>query len=274
MATKKPATTEYSEVTKKSVPSVVARKTIKKTVPKATVRKTVKNASDKLQVTTAAASKRAVKADVVDLKGKVVESMHLPSEIFGAKINPTLMAQAVRVYLQNQRRGTVSTKTRGEVEGSTRKIYRQKGTGRARHGSLRAPIFVGGGLVFGPKQRDYSTTMPQKMRHGALFSALTAKLQNGEVKIVRGLDTIEPKTKLMYTVLQEIVDMKKPSILLIISSDNKTTENVTKAARNIEGITFLPANQLNTYEVLKAKQLVMMKDAVETMARVFTKGAK
>ena len=254
-------------------------KTIKKVVKKATVKKVAsekvvkKTAATKLEAT-AQTSKRSVTVNVIDMKGKVVESMSLPAEIFAAKVNPTLMAQAVRVYLANQRRGTVATKTRGEVDGSTRKIYRQKGTGRARHGSVRAPIFVGGGLVFGPKPRDYSMSLPRKMRRAALFSALTAKLNSGELKVIRGLEGIEPKTKVMYAVLKEVAEGKNPSVLLVIPSDGRAVANVTKAVRNIEGVSFLPANQLNTYAVLRAKQLLLMKGAVEHVTTVFSGGNK
>lgn len=260
------ATVKRTTKRAKSTEETMTRKTVKKAVvKKAAVKKVT---PDNVQATTSV-SKGVVKVDVIDMKGKVVESLSLPAEIFGAKVNPTLMAQAVRVYLNNQRRGTVATKTRGEVEGSTRKIYRQKGTGRARHGSLRAPIFVGGGLVFGPKQRDYSMSMPQKMRRLALFSALTTKLQNGDLKVITGLESIEPKTKVMYTTLKEVAEMEKPSILLIIPTDKKMSENVTKAVRNIQGVTFIPANQLNTYDVLRVKQLVMMKPAIDTVTSVF-----
>lgn len=256
--------------TVKKTSKKAASKVTKPVIEKKTVKKT---AGTKLEATIQK-TKRSVKVDVVDTKGKVVESISLPAEIFAAKVNPTLMAQAVRVYLSNQRRGTAATKTRGEVDGSTRKIYRQKGTGRARHGSIRAPIFVGGGLVFGPKPRDYSMSLPRKMRRLALFSALTTKLNNGELKIVRGLEGIEPKTKVMFTVLKEVADGKNSSVLLVIPSEGKTVDNVTKAVRNIEGVSFLPANQLNTYEVLRAKHLIMMKGAIENVAAVFTGGSK
>jgi large subunit ribosomal protein L4 len=140
---------------------------------------------------------RGVKIDVLDLTGKVQTSIDLPAELFGAKVNKQIMAQAVRVYLANQRQGTQSTKTRGEVTGSTRKIYRQKGTGRARHGGITAPIFVGGGIALGPKPRDYGLSLPKKMRRVALASALTSQLNAGKVKVVDGFDTIEPKTKVL-----------------------------------------------------------------------------
>src|SRR5882724_11511103 len=139
--------------------------------------------------------KKTLALDVYGLDGKVAEKVTVPAAIFGEKVNKTLLAQAVRVYLANKRQGNASTKTRGEVDGSTRKIYRQKGTGKARHGSVRAPIFVHGGVVFGPKPRDFSLSLPKKMKRKALFSALSAKLQGKELIVVSSLETITPKTK-------------------------------------------------------------------------------
>lgn len=217
-----------------------------------------------------------LKTDVYDMKGKVVDSVSLSKEIFGAKINPQLMSQAVRVYLANQRIGTASTKTRGEVHGSSRKIYRQKGTGRARHGSIRAPIFVHGGIVFGPKPRDYSLKLPSKMKKAALFSALSAKLKDGEIKVIDGLDTIEAKTKQMVQVLKNLaLDSKNNNILLIIPPPSqKGVENVVKAVRNIKGVAFSQASQLNAYEVLRSKAVVFLKDSILTIRDVFLKEEK
>lgn len=202
--------------------------------------------------------------DVFNTVGKAVEKMTLPKEIFGTKINKPLMAQAVRVYLANQRKGTSSTKTRGEVEGSTRKIYRQKGTGRARHGGIRAPIFVKGGIAFGPKPRDYSLSLPQKMKKAALISALSAKLSDGEIKILTGLEKIPPKTKEMATVFTSLsLTPKKSSILLVLPEKNDT---LTRAVRNIEGVTYMYARQLHTYEILRARTVLFMKEAVMSLA--------
>jgi large subunit ribosomal protein L4 len=122
--------------------------------------------------------------DMYDAAGKVTGSVSLPEEVFGAKINKRLIAQAVRIYLANQREGSASTKSRGEVQGSTRKIYRQKGTGRARHGGVRAPIFVHGGIAHGPKPRDFSLKMPQKMKRAALFATLSLKAQTNAVRVI------------------------------------------------------------------------------------------
>ncbi len=221
---------------------------------------------------TAKAPTKGVKVDVFDLTGKVKASIELPTELFGSKVNKQIMLQAVRVYLANQRQGTQSTKTRGEVQGSTRKIYRQKGTGRARHGGITAPIFVGGGVALGPKPRDYSMSFPKKMRKVALASALTTQLNAGKVKVVDGLESIEPKTKTFVAALKKLeLDEKKKKVLIVLPGK---TENVSRAIRNVEGISFVNVNQLNTYEVLNTKTLLVMKSAIETLEKTFGKDAK
>ncbi len=208
--------------------------------------------------------KNGLTIDVFDIKGKVVEKIALPKEIFGLEENKQLIAQAVRVYLSNQRRGTVSTKTRGEVAGSTRKIYRQKGTGRARHGGIRAPIFVHGGIAHGPKPRDYSLSFPKKMRKQALFSALSTVYKAGGIKVVTGFEKMKPKTKAMVEALKslELLAKKRKKILLVLPAK---VEAVQKAARNIAGVTLMFATQLNTYEVLKNNILLFMQDSVKTL---------
>jgi large subunit ribosomal protein L4 len=206
---------------------------------------------------------------VYGLDGKAAGKVSVSAEIFGEKVNKKLISQAVRVYLANQRQGTVATKTRGEVDGSSRKIYRQKGTGRARHGSLRAPIFVKGGVVFGPRPRDFSLDLPKKMKRKALFSALSGKLVDGEVKVVSGFEEIKPKTKNFVTALQKLgLDGKKRSVLLVTAGK---TENLKRSAGNVEGICLLPANLLNTYEVIKHKHVVLMKEALAAMEKTFLK---
>jgi large subunit ribosomal protein L4 len=209
---------------------------------------------------------------VYDLKGVADGRISLPEEIFGAKINNSLMAQAVRVYLANQRRGTLKTKSRGEVSISTRKIYRQKGTGRARHGAASAPIFVGGGIAFGPKPRDFSMKLNQNMRKLALFSALSAKLKDGEIKLITGLEKIEPKTSKMTQVIAHLeLNSKKQQLLVVTPKSGADFENVVKAARNIEGVNVVSANQLNTYEVLANSKLLFMKNAIDSLKETFLK---
>lgn len=225
-------------------------------------------------------SKPAVKrtaglsADVYNISGKVVAKLSLPKEIFAAKVNNKLMAQAVRVFLANQRMGSAVTKTRSEVTGSTRKIWRQKGTGRARHGSRKAPIFVGGGVAHGPRPHDFSLKLPQKMRRAALFSALTYKNQNGEIKIISGLEKIIPKTKFMATVVEKLDKDSKKRNILLITPDKEINgfTNVYRAARNIEGLRIVKADLVNTYEVLNTKAIFLMKDAVLALEKHFVKG--
>lgn len=202
---------------------------------------------------------------VLDITGKSAGTVKLSEVLFGAKVNKSLLSQAVRVFLANQRRGTADTKTRGEVRGSTRKIYRQKGTGRARHGGIRAPIFVKGGIAHGPKPKDYSLSMPVAMKRKALFSALSAKLQAGEMIVVAGFEKLE-KTKAMAKSLTAVGMTEKDSVLFVMPEHK---EDTYRAIRNVAKVYVLPANQLNTYEILMAKKLIVMKDAIEQMEKVF-----
>lgn len=230
-----------------------------KTVVKKEVKK-VTEAKTEAKVTV------SLSAPVFSLAGEKSGTVTLPKEVFGAKINKALMAQAVRVYLANQRLGTVSTKTRGEVDGSSRKIYKQKGTGRARHGTLRAPIFVKGGVAHGPKPRDYSLKLPQKMKRVALISALSFKQKEGEIKVLSGLEKIGPKTKIMSTLLNKVSgEGQKRRTLLITSANPKDLVNVYKASRNIKNVEVLNADFLNVYEVLKHKNLLLMKEAIAVL---------
>lgn len=210
--------------------------------------------------------------ELYDVRGKVVDAIDLPKEIFGAKVNDQLMAQAIRVYLANQRMGTASTKTRGEVRGSTKKIWAQKHTGRARHGSRKAPIFVGGGIVSGPKQRDFSLRVSKKMRRLALFSSLTSKLKKGEIRGITGFGKIEPKTKLMVNAMKNLgINEKDIKVLLVVPSHKKEFENLYRAARNIKGVNVQGVNLLNAYEVLDNKMILLMKESLKSMEDRFLK---
>lgn len=210
-----------------------------------------------------------LKTDILDIKGEVVGKMSLPSEIFGAKINPNLLAQAVRVYQNNKRSGTHSTKTRSDVAGSTKKIYRQKGTGRARHGAITAPIFKGGGIAHGPHPYDYSQNLPQKMKRAALFSILTDKFQNGALTIVRGLSKIDIKTKMMYDALLnlKLAGKKNNTKIFLVTAQN--SENITLSSRNIEYLTLGNARQLNAYDVLQHRKLLFMEESISVLENQF-----
>lgn len=252
---------------------VAAKKPVVKVKTVAPKKAAVKTAPKK-EVVAPVKKSGGLTVDVYTLSGRSSSKVSLPKEIFGAKVNDKLMAQAVRVYLANQRRGTAVTQTRSEVSGTTKKAWRQKGTGRARHGSRKAPIFVKGGVAHGPKLRDYSLKLPQKMRRAALFSALTLKNQNGEIKVISGLEKIEPKTKIMAGFVKKLEgDVKKRNILLITPEKEKNGfENVYRASRNIEGLRILKADLVNTYEVLNNKAIFLMKDAIDAIEKHFIKG--
>lgn len=216
------------------------------------------------------------KSDVYNIEGELVGKIVLPGQIFAAKINPVLTSQAVRIYLANQRSGTHSVKTRAEVTGSTRKIYRQKGTGRARHGDIKAPIFIGGGIAHGPKPRDYSLNFPKKTRRFALFSALTSKFQEGKIKIVDGLEKIEAKTKLMFTALTNLgfiqkKEKKANSVLLIIPEVQK---NIILAGRNLPSLSIVQARLLNTYDVLSHQNILFTKTAIPVIEQHYFNKSK
>lgn len=212
-------------------------------------------------------------AEVFDLYGKFVEKIQLPKEIFGAKENPKLVSQAVRVYLNNQRRGTASTKSRGEVRISTRKIWRQKGLGRARHGAKSAPIFVGGGVAFGPKPRDFSLNLNKKMRKAALFAVLSSKQKDGEIRVLKNLEKIEPKTKNVEKILTKMnFNPKKRNILLVTAKEKM--ENAEKAARNLKGVRILKASSLNTYDALNNQCIFFAKESLEDLKSTFLKENK
>jgi large subunit ribosomal protein L4 len=207
------------------------------------------------------------KVNVLSIQGKKIGTVELPKEIFSVKINEDLMAQAVRVYLSNQRKSGAKTKKRSEIRGSRRKIWRQKGTGRARHGDRYAPIFVGGGVAHGPTgQENWKRKLTKKMRRSALFSALTSKLKADEVLVVKGLEKVEPKTKKMAQVLKKLVQKKKLTLIL-----PEKTESVIRGARNIKGVNLAQARLLNTYGVLNGGTLVLMKESIDKLKEVYLK---
>lgn len=196
---------------------------------------------------------------VYSLLGRAAGTLALPKEIFGAKVNKALLAQAIRVYAANQKFLPGSTKTRGEVTGSTAKIYRQKGTGRARHGGIRAPIFVGGGITFGPKPRKENLNLPQKMKKAALISALSSKMAEKRIIGLSGLEKSTGKTKEVGQLLKKVGGKST----LVITVDK--LEAATRAFRNIPGVTILSVSQINAYEVYKHQHLLISKEAVEVL---------
>lgn len=194
----------------------------------------------------------------------------LPKQIFSVKVNPQLVAQAVRVYLSNQRQGTKKAKTRGEISGSRRKIWRQKGTGRARHGDRYAPIFVGGGVAHGPTgQENYKKTLSKKMRRQALLSALTIKAQDQAVIITPSLEPKTPKTKLMLKTLQQLTDYQSGQKLTLVLSEPSDT--ITRSSRNLPGVNTVLARNLHPYLVLNSHKLIFTKDSLNSLKETFLK---
>ncbi len=194
-----------------------------------------------------------------DMSGNEVGKLELNEAIFGAKINRHLMWEAVRMQLANRRAGTACTKTRGEVRGGGRKPWPQKGTGRARQGSIRAPHWVGGGVVFGPKPRDYSYSMPKKAKRAAVRSALTARFKDGDIIFIDKIELENHKTKTAVAFLKGLgIDGQKVLILV----DN-IDFNLDRSTRNIPYVKVLKAEAVNVYDVLNADKILITKPALE-----------
>ena len=196
-------------------------------------------------------------------EAKQVGDIELNSNVFGVEVNENAIHQVVVALLANKRQGTQSAKTRAEVRGGGIKPWRQKGTGRARQGSIRAPQWIKGGVVFAPKPRDYRMSIPKSMRRVAMLSALTSKVQNDEMVVLDSLTLEAPKTKEVVKMLNAF-NAKKT---LIITAE--ANETVYKSARNIEGVAVLPVNNINVYDLLKYPKVIMTKDAVSKIEEVY-----
>ena len=205
-----------------------------------------------------------MKFDVLDMNGKKVSDIELSDAVFGLEPNEKVMHAAVVNFLANQRQGTQSALTRGEVRGGGRKIYRQKGTGNARHHGNRAPQFRHGGVVFAPKPRDYVINVPKKIRRLAFKSAMTSKLNAGEIIVVDEIKLAEPKTKLMAKVLGNF-DLKGWTMLVLPGRD----ETLVRASGNIEKLQTSYVNTLNVYDILKAGKIILTKDALKGVEEVY-----
>ena len=204
------------------------------------------------------------KTDLYNMEGKVIGEIELSEELFAAPINVPAMHLMVRAYLAAQRQGTQSAKTRGEVRGGGRKIYRQKGTGNARHHGNRAPQFKHGGVVFAPKPRDYDLAVNKKVRRLAFKSAMTAKLNAGEIVVVDKLELKEAKTKLMAQALKNLQAEKKALVVL-----PEREENVIRATANLPQAKVSYVNTLNVYDILNAGKVVLTKAAKESVEEVY-----
>ena len=196
-------------------------------------------------------------------EGNKIEDIQLNDNIFAVEVNADAMHQVVVALLANKRQGTQSAKTRAEVRGGGIKPWRQKGTGRARQGSIRAPQWIKGGVVFAPKPRDYRMSIPKSMRRVAMLSALTSKVQNDEMVVLDSLTLEAPKTKEIVKMLNAF-NAKKT---LIITAE--ANETVYKSSRYIEGVAVLPVNNINVYDLLKYPKVIMTKDAVSKIEEVY-----
>jgi len=204
------------------------------------------------------------KVALYNIQGERIGEVELSDDVFGAEVRPDIMHRAVVNYLANQRLGTASTLTRAEVPGGGRKPWRQKGTGRARHGSIRSPLWRKGGIVFGPKPRSFKTTMPKKLKRLALKSALSAKTRDNELILLDSLTMEAPKTKQMVTILANLKANKKSLIVMADKNDN-----VVKSARNIPGVKTAYVNTLNVYDILNHDFLIMTKEAAQRVEEVY-----
>lgn len=204
------------------------------------------------------------KIDVYNLDGSVTGQIELSDAVFGVEPNQHVMHLVVKNQLANRRQGTSSTKTRSEVRGGGKRPWRQKGTGRARHGSTRSAQYVGGGIIFGPKPRDYSYTLPKKVRRLALKSALSTKLLDKKIVVVQDFALAEGKTKLFATALKKLNLQQN---LLVVSEARQ--ENLERAARNLCGVKLSRVNTLNVFDLLKYDSLLLSQAAVEKIQEVY-----
>ncbi len=202
------------------------------------------------------------KVDVVDLKNNKVGELELSDAVFGAEVNKALIYESVRNYLAGVRSGTAKTKVRREVAGSGKKLWRQKGTGRARMGSVRSPLWRHGGTTHGPVPRDYSYRLNKKMVVGALRSALSAKLNDGELKVVSAFALPDHKTKSMADTLQALG--AKRTVLLVNTPD--ANRNLELSSRNIPGVKLVATKDVTTYDLLRYKVVLMSKAAAEKLS--------
>ncbi len=202
--------------------------------------------------------------EIINKDNKSVGKADLPDDIFGVEVKRGLLHEVVLNHLANKRQGTAATKTKGLVRGGGRKPYKQKGTGRARAGSIRSPLWKGGGTVFGPQPRDYSYKLPKKAKWSALSSALTAKFADGEVIVVDDISVAEPKTKVVRGMLDGLGI--KNNVLIIIPEKNEALE---LAARNIPRVSVARVSELNVYALLSHDKLLISTEAVEKMKEVY-----
>lgn len=204
------------------------------------------------------------KVDVLNINGQKVEELELSESIFAAEISEYAVYEVIKNHLANRRQGTQSAKTRAEVRGGGRKPWRQKGTGRARQGSTRSPQWIGGGVVFAPKPRDYSYSVNKKVRRLALKSVLSTKVNEGNLIVLDALEMNAPKTKDFIAMLSAVNAGKKA---LVVTAEN--SPNVVKSGRNIPGVDITFVNTLNVYDIMRHDSLIITKEAVRKTEEVY-----
>jgi large subunit ribosomal protein L4 len=204
--------------------------------------------------------------DVKSLDGKTVGQLELADDVFGVAVNPHLLHEAVRHHLAGKRAGTHKTKDKSEVSGSGKKLWKQKGTGRARIGSVRSPLWRHGGTVHGPTPRSYDYALPKKMIQGALRSALSSKLAEQKLTIVESLTLDSHKTKPLAATLGKLHGAVRTALIV----DNSSNVNLERASKNIEGLTLVPSTGLNTYDLMRHDRLTISKDAAVKLSRALS----
>jgi len=203
-------------------------------------------------------------ANCYEKDGREAGTVDLPAALFASEVNDAVVHEAVVAYLANQRQGNASTKERSDVKGGGRKPYRQKGTGRARAGTTRSPIFRGGGVVFGPHPRKYTKKLTKKMKRVALKSSLTMRAVEGDVLVIKELQFDEPKTRVFADLLKNM-NLEGKTLLVM----EKTDQATIKSARNIKGVKITLADMVTTYDVVWADKIIITSDAVKKMEEVF-----
>jgi large subunit ribosomal protein L4 len=206
-----------------------------------------------------------VEMNVHSVEGEKIDEIKLNDDMFNAKINKHIVHQIVKRYLAEKRRGTASTKGRSDVRGGGKKPWKQKGTGRARAGTIRSPLWVGGGVIFGPENRDYSYSIPRKMRLVALKSVLSGKVKNEDIIILDKIELKEGKTKDITYILDKF-HINNDKIIIVI---DKEDEAVKRAANNLKNVMVITANKINTYDLVNYQKMLITKSALKIIEEVF-----
>lgn len=206
--------------------------------------------------------------NVVDFGGNVVGELELADEVFGVEVNETLLWEAVKHYRSALRQGTAATKNKKLVSGSGKKLWKQKGTGRARVGSVRSPIWRHGGTVHGPQPRSYEYQFPRKKLLGALSSALASKLQDGKLTVISTLEVVESKTRL-YRKMLDALDAKKT--VLLVESGSKLSDSLFYGSRNLNGVELVLSSEVHPYDLLRYEHAVFSQDAIEALQKTLKK---